>query len=290
MDREHPGVPHSPATDDSDGDSLEDAQIKGETNYSAADQMSQAGAVDMQSAYVKGELGTYSGNPSQYRHMAMPHAQSLPSNDYYSHSRASTPSVVNWSGMQQSHRPGQFSSRNSRLPLQLKTFNGLPYTDVGPMTAPVIASEQQYHGQQSVPQSATYMPQEYTSGYYQGMTSAPGSVSYNSATMGAIHPPMLPSIHETHSDAQRVLQAQAKAEQMVSPSQAQSTMPQTPEIYAYGTQDYQEPVNLGVTTDYSNTYQLPVSDMQGWGIADADKYTETFGEPTPGQLASHYAF
>lgn len=289
MDREHPTVPHSPGTEDSDGDSMEDSQRQGETNYSAADQMSQAGVV--------GQLVSYAGNPSQYRHLSLPQSQNLMSNYYDTTSQSSPTTVVNWSGMQQSQRhAGPFSSRN-RLPSQLKTFHGVPYTAMGPMSAPVVASEQQYRSQQNVPQSATFLPQGYSQNYsYSGMTTASAPVNYSSNVPAHIHPPMLPSSHEVHSsDAQRVLQAQVKAEQLVQNSQAMqnaqaqpTTMSQAQDTYAYSEQEYQDPVDLGVITDITNTYQLPNSDIHGWEVADADKYAETYGEPTPGQLVNSY--
>lgn len=135
------------------------------------------------------------------------------------------------------------------------------------------------------------MPAEYGPTYYQDVSGTATPVYASSGVCDAqIHPPMLPSNGDAHGDAQRVLQAHVKAEQLVANNSDHVPMSQAPEMYAYTTQEYHEPVSLGVTSDLNGHYQLPGTDFNEWAMAEDDKYADTFGEPFPSQMAGQYAF
>lgn len=297
MGREHPDVVQSPGTEESDEEPSPSPQMQGETSFSTADHLSQSGGMEVQSPYVKNETGTYP-NPSQYGRVS--HPQRVMSDDFYSHTQPSTPTIPTWQDMTHSrHQKSHFSgARNTRFPISLKTINPMTYNDLGPMSAPVAHTEHSYPTHQDLPQSALYMHANYAQSYYTDVSNCSTPVPVYTPTVPVtnhIHPPMLPSTAEHANDTSRVLQAHVKAEQLVASNDTSNSMTATamshaPEIYAYTPQAYQEPVNLGVTTDFGMTYSLPGSGFQRWGGIDDDKYLDTFGEPTPSQLASQYTF
>ena len=290
MAREHPDASLSPGTEDSDEEPSSSSQFQGETGFSNADQMSQSSGTEMQSPYIRADMGTYMPNPPQHRRVSQ--ASRAAYNDYYPHTQPSTPSVASW--QDSTHSQGQahpMAARTNRFPMHLKNVNAMQYHDLGPLSAPISHSDHQYRTHHSLPQSACYMPAEYGPTYYHDVSGTQTPVYGPSGVCdGLIHPPMLPSNADTHGDAQRVLQVHVKPEHLAANGGNQAPMSQGPEVYAYATQEYQEPVNLGVTSDLNGHYQLPGTDFNAWAMAEDDKCADTFGEPLPSQIAGQYSF
>lgn len=307
MDREHPGVAHSPLTEESEDETSAGSQGITTTSFTSDEPMvSSMEAISLQAMdgtpLVKAEFDTYGGvNPAQFRRIAQqPHP--VTTGDYYSQTQPSTPTMATWNTIDGQQRPANMHARTSRVvPVPLKPFNSAPgMHEPGPMSAPILYPDQQYRGHPSMLQSASYMPQDFAQQYYSDVSGAPSPMHHQQdmrassidqgQNIGMVHPPMLPQTHTGSNDAQRVLQSHMKAEQLVHPMQQQQPMTQPEaEIYSYAPSDYQEPMDLGVT-GFTQHYALPATDMGTFGIDDEDKYADTFGEPTPAQLAANWAY
>jgi len=292
MSREHPGVDQSIGTDDSDGATNRSTQLQVETDFHGGDQMSQSSGIEMQSPNVKPDLNLCITDALTHRRLSQ--VTRLRPSDSYPHTQPPTPNMPHLATWQvtadvrrQSHR---HDPRSSRFPIHVKTPGELQYNDLGPMSAPINHTQYRYRGTHSVPQSASFVPTDFAAAYYHDGSDA-ASVNYNPSGFmdGQIHPPMVLSRVASQDDAGRIQQSQIKGEDLGPHLPEVTTMAQAPQIYAYTTQEYQEPVNLGIATDL-NHYQLPGPGFMGWDVPDEDKYQDTFGEPTPGQLVSQYTF